>query len=307
MYLLGKSTYRLTFNVLYLLIFILALIWIYKNYFQSKKLKGFIQNERFLVKRDIDIYDNFYANIYDKLYGINYNVEFLTNIITKTTLANTNTSVILVIDSGTGHLSNNLLLKGFNTFSIDRSKSMIEYAITQYPDLKIKNADILGSMTYEKNTFSHIICVNMSLYKIKDKISFFRNIYNFLIPNGYFIVQIADRSKFDTIIPSGRSNVLTSPQLYTEERITETHIDFTSFIYNSKYNFNNATTHNVVLFNETFTDKVTHNIRKNEHVLYFENIEDITKTALKCGFTVKGLANVIDDKNQFIYIFERSQ
>jgi SAM-dependent methyltransferase len=271
------------------------------------KIEGFNQNERFLIKRNSDIYDNFYANLYDKLYGINYNVDFITNIIIKNTIANTNTSVILVIDSGTGHLSNNLMLKGFSTFSIDRSKSMIEYATKLYPNIKIKNDDIQVPMTYEKNTFSHIICVNMSLYKIKDKYSFFRNIYTFLIPNGYFIVQMADRSKFDTIIPSGRSSVLTSPQLYTEERITETHIDFTTFTYNSKYDFDKATTHDIVLFNETFTDKVTHNVRKNDHVFYFENIKDITNIALKCGFTVKGLVNVVDDKNQFIYIFERTQ
>ena len=68
--------------------------------------EGFIeQKENFVVKKGIDLYDDFYVNIYDQLFyrelANTYEVGSIENITKPTTESN-----ILVIGSGTGHIVN---------------------------------------------------------------------------------------------------------------------------------------------------------------------------------------------------------
>ena len=54
---------------------------------------------------------------------------------------------------------------------------MIDNAILNFPNLKTKIGNIKNPMIYDKYTFSHILCTGFTLYHIKDKLSFFRNVY----------------------------------------------------------------------------------------------------------------------------------
>jgi len=182
---------------------------------------------------------------------------------------------------------------------------MVHYATQNNQKLQIKVGDIKDPMVYDSSTFTHITCLGFNIYRIKDKNTFFRNIYNFLVPQSYFIIQIANRTKFDTIVPSGKSLVLDSPQKYSEQRLTETEIDFGNFVYKSKYDFDDAENNDLVTFTEKFTDSLSKNVRMNEQTMFFEKHETIIQMIINCGFSLKLEVPLTTDENQSIYIFKR--
>lgn len=105
-----------------------------------------------------------------------------------------------------------------------------------------------------------------------------------MAPDGIFLLQLSNRSTFDTIVTNRDNASFISPQKFHDERITDSEIDFGSFKYLSKYNFSDADSKNVVYFSETFTDAQTKHVRQNEQILYMENIDDILQMIMNCGF-----------------------
>jgi len=127
------------------------------------------------------------------------------------------------------------------------------------------------------------------------------------MPNGYLIIHLADRNKFDTIVPIGKTALPVNPNRYISSRITDTIVDFGGFEYKSSYQFNKES-ENIVSFVEKFQDKETKHVRENEQILYFEPIDVILKMASESRFSLKSKIDMkknIDDENQYIYILEK--
>jgi ubiquinone/menaquinone biosynthesis C-methylase UbiE len=217
----------------------------------------------------------------------------------------TKKSVFLDLGSGTGDLVNKLNSQGYLAYGIDKSKSMIEEAEKKFPNIKTKVGDVMESMLYENNSFTHITCLGFTIYQVANKERLFRNCYNWLMPGGYLILHLADRNKFDPIIPGGKPPLLDNPQLYATNRITDTEINFVDFLYKASYQFNDIK--KTAVLKETFTDELTKNVRQNEMTLYMEDIDDILQIASKCGFLAQARFDMINDKFQYIYILERPQ
>ena len=211
---------------------------------------------------------------------------------------------VLILVCETGVLTNHLQEKKIDTYILDQSKDMVNMALSHYPTLKTKKGDTMNPMIYDQSTFSHILCTGWTLYYIQDKISFFRNIYQWLMSGGYFIVQLKNRDKFNTIVSGERSQLLNDPQNYSKNRITETIINFGSFHYQSKYNFDQIS-ENIVTMIENFTDVKRNHVRQNEHTFYMEPSSVILQQLQYCGFIVKGQYEVKEEKHEFIYIIER--
>jgi SAM-dependent methyltransferase len=212
-------------------------------------------------------------------------------------------SLFLDIQSGTGSLTAFLQNQQMTVYGIEKSKAMIDQCLSNYPSLKIKNDDILAPITFDKNIFTHVLCTDLSIYQFKDKAQLFRNIYYWLQSNGYMILHLVDRNKYDPIIPAGKPPLLTeSPQTYTTERITNTEIDFIDFTYKANVDFSKKDT---TVITETFVDSLTHNVRQNEETLYMEDIGDILAIAQYCGFINHGQITLPFDKNQYIFVLER--
>lgn len=296
----GRTLHSRTLCFLVILCCFLLIIWYKKD--NIIKNEGFEQEGQFIIKRDDDVYDDFYADIYKKLHKPEDNATFITDIIIKMK-PDKEDSVMLFIG---GYEETNILqIKGYDTYCIDKSVQTVSYANQKLPTLKIKVGNLQLPMMYDSATFTHISCVGLYAYRIDNKMQLFRNIYNWLIPNGIFIIQMADRNSFNTIVPAGKSSIIDNPQKYSDGRITETEINFENFTYNSKYDFENAEKNNIVIFSEVFTNKNTQKVRKNEQTLYFENIEDILKIVVNCGFKMKKKIPLESDENQYIFIFER--
>jgi SAM-dependent methyltransferase len=301
-FLISKNPKKYWVKILTILGIILILFYFYKKQNLAPFYEGFSQDTRFVSKFQDDKYDDFYAKIYDSLMVPKKRADYDVLKIIEMTEPDKK-SVFLDIGSGTGDLVYSLNSRGFKVFGIDKSKSMVDQSEKKYPDLQVKCGDIKEPMIYESNTFSHILCMGLTIYEFENKLEFFNNSYFWLKSGGYLILHIVDRNKFDTIIPGGKPAFLLNPQNYTEKRIKDTIIDFIDFEYKANYDIDNS----LVTLKETFTDGLTKNIRQNDFKLYMDDSKDTLLMASKAGFLVKGYATYkeLGDENQYIYILER--
>jgi SAM-dependent methyltransferase len=271
-------------------------------------LEGFTQHEKFLVRRQKDIYDEFTAQIFDKIFQPKMTNQYIFDIVEKLTQTDVSKSVLLDAGSGTGELVAYIQKKGYqHVFGIDQSDDMNKIALSKYPDLKLKQGDLDQPMSYDKHTFTHIFMTGSTIYSFQDKEQLFRNLFYWLIPNGYLILQVADREKFDPIPPIGKPVLVDSVQVFVEDRVTDTEIDFIDFKYKSSYDFS-KTTENIVIFQETFTDSHSRNVRMNEQIMFMESLDNIIYMAQSVGFIVHGQVNLKEanqDKYQYVFLLER--
>ena len=72
-----------------------------------------------------------------------------------------------------------------------------------------------------------------SFYYYKDKSTLLQNVYNWLKPGGFFVVQLVDKNKFDPVVPAGKPFVMVNPQSFAEKRITTSNVIFNNFEYKS--------------------------------------------------------------------------
>jgi len=292
---------------LLLLVFLYLFFIAFKKFGKSTQHEGFTQIETFVLKQNETVYDDFYSQIYDEIHKPILRKDFELNSIIKMTEPTRN-SVFLDIGSGTGDLVNELREAGYQAFGIDKSQAMIDISEMKHPRNEYKCGDAMEPMSFEKNTFSHILCTYFTIYNIQDKRTFFRNCYHWLIPNGYLIIHLVEKNKFDTIMPIGKSNLIFNPNAINGSRINNTIVDFGGFEYKSSYDFEEND--NKVLLTEKFQDKTTKKVRQNEQTLYMDNLDNIVNVILSAGFLMKSKINMkecIDDENQFIYVFERLQ
>ncbi len=305
-----------------LLLIVMAGIIVYlyyrKKYYLDSEIddsEGFTQTTPYVLKTDDLIYDNFYAGIYDTLYETDKRTNFEVQTIIEITQPSTHSSVMLDIGCGTGHLVNSLNKKGYKTFGIDKSHAMIQQAVVQFPDIadKFKIEDSTDAMLFDRDSFTHIICTHFTIYHFTDKMAFFRRAYFWLVQNGYLILHLVNRGKYNPVVPLGMSGIPTqlaenlteNPKEISKKRITDTEIEFPGFQYKNKCSFKNTESTNCVGVQETFTDKKTNNVRQNEYTMHMEDVDAIVHMAKTCKFIPISQIHMTGDKNQFIYIFEK--
>jgi SAM-dependent methyltransferase len=221
------------FMVLFILAFVVALIYLYKTL--SKDInpytEGFVQMQKFILKRDADAYDEFYAHIYDKIHLPEDRCKNELKLILEATSAD-ETSVFLDIGCGTGETLKTLNDVGAQCFGIDKSEAMVKTAQTKCSPKEIgsiKNADVLDAMNYNRQTFSHILCLYYTIYEIENKAKFFQNCRYWLKNGGVLVVHLVDKSKFNTVMPAAHPDMIDNPQKYVSERITKSSVNFIDF------------------------------------------------------------------------------
>jgi ubiquinone/menaquinone biosynthesis C-methylase UbiE len=302
------KTYNKLSNFGKILLFVavlLALIVFFKrinNGADGINREGYEQNDQFLFKKGTEVYDDFYATIYDYLVFNNTKNDYeISQIVGKTNP--TSESVILDVGSGTGHHVAKLSDKGLNVVGLDISPAMVKEAQTKFPQAasSFKVGDALNLSEFRNNSFTHIMCMYFTIYYFKDKRQFFNNCMEWLMPGGYLILHVVDRTKFDPILPPGNPLYVVSPQKYAKERITKTKVTFNEFVYNS--NFSLEESKDMAIFEEKFKFN-DGKVRKQEQVLYMEDSEEIVSQATDAGFVIQGKIDLIQCAydNQYLYI-----
>lgn len=292
-------------KVLLFLALLFIVVLLFRNIKKNKNIsEGFQQNDQFLFKTGNDVYDDFYAQVYDYLVFNNLKDDYeVGEIINKTTPSST--SKILDIGCGTGNQVVNFSQKGYNIIGIDISPSMIEKAKEKYPNYNFQVSDANNSDIFTTNSFTHITCLYFTIYYFQNKKQLLQNIYKWLVPGGYFIVHLVDRKMFDPILPPGNPLMMVSPQRYAKERITTTKVKFEGFSYDAKFDLDEK--QNIAKFVEKFKMDDNNKVRKNEHILYMPEKEEIINEIQDVGFISYAIVDLINCQYeyQYLYIFNK--
>jgi SAM-dependent methyltransferase len=256
----------------------------------------------FLFKQGNAVYDDFYADIYDYLVFNRIKNDYEVGVIVNSSNP-TEKSIIADIGSGTGHQVADLSSKNLQVIGIDISPSMVQKAKQNYPLLSnnFKVGDGLDGTLFKDNSLTHILCLYFTIYYIKDKMRFFYNCMNWLMPGGYLIVHLVDKYKFDPILPPGNPLYIVSPQKYAKERITKTKVTFNEFVYDSNFKLDD---NDVATFDEKFKFN-DGKVRKQEQTLYMEDLPTIVNMAQEAGFLIHAKVDMVKCayEYQYLYVF----
>jgi SAM-dependent methyltransferase len=288
-------------KILLFIAILLIIVVFFKSIMPTKE--SFVDNEKFLFKQGTSIYDDFYADIYDYLvFNIVKNDYEVGTIINSASA--TEKSIIADIGCGTGYHVNNLSTKGLEVIGVDISPSMIQKSKENYPQFKdnFKVGDGLDGHLFRDNALTHVLCLYFTIYYFNDKMRFFNNCMNWLMPGGYLILHLVDRYKFDPILPPGNPLYIVSPQKYAKERITKTKITFNDFIYNANFKLDES--NDIAIFDEKFKFNDGH-VRKQEHRLYMEDLPTIVNMAQDAGFLLHAKIDLVKCayEYQYLYVF----
>lgn len=288
-------------KILYISVFVI-IIYILISVSQ-KNIENFESSATpFINKRGTEIYDDFYVSIYDDLLFSMFKNEFELKWIEQNTKP-TKRSTILDVGSGTGHHVGELTKRGYNCQGLDISSAMVKYAKDKYPTCKFTQGNVLKSITFQSQEFTHIMCLYFTIYMIKNKQPFFQNCLYWLKPEGYLILHLVDRDKFDPILPVADVMTSINPQKYTKKRLTTTQAVFDNHLYKANFAIHNDKTE----FIETFTHKHNGQVRKHSHTLYMETQKQILSLAQNAGFIMISQTEMKDAGyyNQYIYVLQK--
>lgn len=288
------------FGKILLFIALLLVVVVFFKAFSPNR-ESFVENKQFLFKEGTAIYDDFYADIYDYLVFNTIKNDYEVGVIINNTTP-TSKSIIADIGCGTGHHVGNLSSKNLEVIGVDISPSMIKKAKENNPNIanNFKIGDALNSHLFKDDSLTHILCLYFTIYYMKDKMQFFYNCMNWLMPGGYLIVHLVDKYKFDPILPPGNPLYIVSPQKYAKERITQTKITFNDFIYNSNFKLEN----DIATFNEKFKFN-DGRVRKQEQRLYMEDLPTVVNMAQDAGFLLHAKIDMVKCayEHQYLYVF----
>ena len=270
-------------QILVFAVLLMLLITIFKKLKIARQREGFeVFNDKFLIKTGVDVYDKFYADIYDHIAFNDINNEYEIGEIVNSTTP-TQKSKMLDVGCGTGHNVADFASKGFDIIGMDVSAPMIEKAKSNYPEYQFMIGDALKVDTFAPNTFTHITLLDFTIYYIKNKRMFFENAIRWLMPGGYLIVHLVEKDSFNN-------------------NQGEIKINLEKFDYVKQFSMNSVS--NIATIIEKFKDK-NENIRKNEHILYMQDVNDISDQAQGVGFIFAGKINMMSNQygQQYLYIF----
>lgn len=295
-----KST--IWFKIAVLLILVLV-VFVAINVSIPKR-EGFQQSKKFDLKKNNELYDDFYCSLYDDLMYDHIKNRFELNEIKRTTNL-TNDSVILDIGSGTGHHAMSFAKNNYDILGLDKSEAMVRYAKNKYPNIKFIRGDATNQNLFQGSQFSHITCLYFTIYYIKNKMEFFKSCMHWLKPGGYLVLHLVDRENFNPIINAGDPLTMVSAQKYAKKRITNSVVKFKDFQY--KANFDLKKEKDIGIFEEILKDDETNHVRQNEHTLYMEKQKDILSLAKSTGFELKGNINMVtcNYAHQFMYVLQK--
>ena len=303
-------------------LFLVSLILIFVYLVNNKSIyleqyEDMTTGKRFESKMDDAIYDLFYLKYYDKIYE-NKERDVAQLKIIVSYAKNKKFVKFLDIGCGTGYHVNMLNKMEYDVIGIDKSKAMIDTAKSKYSECTFYVRDIQKNNLFDYNSFTHLLCLNKTIYCIKDKSTFFDNCSLLLSADGLLIIHLIDRDKFKPFIaPKNDKDILYNPENHSNV-ITSSFIKIHSNLeYVCNYEVvekNEEITHiddfNVPysLYKETFKNTETNNIRRNIINLYIPTIDEILNIAKSKGFTIKDKKSLefINHEHEYLFILKKT-
>ena len=268
------------------------------------------KKNNFEIKKQNDIYDQFYAKYYDSIHLNKTKNDFEIGKILSLEKKNKYTK-ILDVGCGTGYHVNSLYKKKYDVIGVDQSEAMISKAEENYPKCEFIEGNILNNNLFDYGTFTHILCLGRTIYLIKNKATFFENCYSLLNDGGYLIVHLVDRNLFKPYVNDNTNKVLYDPEKYGKTvnnmivKFNKNMEFFSNYEKNSNYSTNSNEPYSS--FNEKFENYKNHSVRKNEINLYIPELSKVISIAKSKGLKVYKKFNMepVNYKNEYLYVFRK--
>lgn len=260
--------------------------------------------KQFLFKEGIAVYDDFYANVYDYLVLSDVKNDYEIGTIIDNATPSVK-SIIADIGCGTGHQVGKLSSMGLDIIGVDISPSMIQKAKQNYPIFadKFKVGNVLDGNLFKNNSLTHILCLHFTVYYMEDKVRFFYNCMNWLMPGGHLIVHLIDKYKVSSILPPSNPLYTVSP-LNSKDQIATREITLNDFVYNSNFKIHD---NDIAILHEKFNFN-DGRVREQEHRMYMEDLPTIVNMAQDVGFLLHAKIDMVKSgyDYQYLYVFVKS-
>ena len=328
-----KSLKKLSLiNILFIFVLIIVFVFIILKNCNNKNrnIENFENNEvqsleNKYSKKVNNIYDKFYTSRYDAIYlnknRNNFEIKEIKNI-------SNDESKILDIGCGTGYNVNKLHNQNYDIIGLDSSEHMIAVAKKKYPDAEFIHGNMLKSNLFDFNSFDVITCLGRTIYEIKDKETFIENCYNILEDNGYFIINLIDKDKYNPYVQDNNNeNILFNPIKYNKkiDQIIIKFDDKIEFVSNYKtetVSKNNETNDNDIkenydninneslpyaIYDEKFEDFDKNIVHKYELNMYIPNRKNINRLITQKGFKFHKRIDMssIGHNNEYLFIYKK--
>jgi len=284
-----KDTLWLKIVIFFAILFVIVTLWkrmqVSQEGFETKDNIDFGTRDKYILKRNQDIYDDFYAQVYREIISEPSRLEQEIKAIQQLTQPSKEYSVFLDVGAGTSQVMNELNNRGYtNVYGVEESEALVNHS-------PLSNQMVVGSVLdkqmFEQSTFTHIICLGNQVYETDKKVAFFKNCYYWLKPGGYLVVHLFEKLRPNTTQP-------------IKEKKAKG-IDY-------KLSVEPGKTNSSLILTEQMTNLNTGQLRIHEKTLFMKEIGDIINDALYSGFIIKGKTiypSTMTTQKEYLYFFQR--
>lgn len=268
-------------------------------------IEAFIHNSNsrisanLIVKNGAETKDAFYASVYDDIFSQSVNNAYEVGELINNYPDISNQAIALVVGAKTGANMNAFIQNGItNVTGIESSSDMVEQAKKSHPDMKIVNGDPLRVSAFNPDSFTLVSVLDFEVYHISNPEQLFSNVYTWLKPGGYFVLHLADPSRFNVASMLGVENVTANPT----KNEANSAIKFNDFDYRSDVQ---VFPNDMVQYMEVFTDEKMGKVRKNIRNFKMLQLHEYIALATGIGFNMIGQIDLVKAQKyyQYFYLF----
>jgi len=261
-----------------------------------------------------NIYDKFVADIYDTLTAGANRTRAEAAFCVKRWESKTPKERMKILDvgCGTGHGCIAMAASDVGkTCGLDLSAAMLTKArANQEESKKAKDHEIEWregnaeqASTCQPNEFTHATIFYFSIYYIKDKPAFFKNLYTWIAPGGGLAIEVVNKYKFDPLFTTASPFVGFSLQKYVKDRINTSKVSFNKFDYEGSFRLlEEGDKSEAAEFREVITFKDSKTVRRHKHHLYMPDMKEIIKAADAAGFQYSGYQDLMSLGFEYSYL-----
>jgi ubiquinone/menaquinone biosynthesis C-methylase UbiE len=219
-------------NTAYLFLAVLVL-FMYTVTIWVSSVENFENQEGDTFESPEEIYDEKYASVYNLLWHSTEKLQYEQISLQDVALAEWPVSTVKVLDMCCGTAPHACWFKnlGVDYIGVDISDAMLKKAKENCPTARFQKGDVSKAHLFPQKSFSHALLLNFSVYMFPNPKIISDNAYQWLQPDGFFVVHVVDPDKYDPILDLATPFAAFSLQKYSLDRQTDSNIYFDKFKY----------------------------------------------------------------------------
>ena len=293
--------------------------------------EGFAQSQPFLLRRDRECYDDFYAQAYSRVRSDDEWTQYHVDAVVDSTMADPANATVLDVGCGTGTVVDAFARAGFRAVGLDREVAMINECRRAKRRGTFVLGDALDPMAFQQNSFSHICCFYYTPYFFDNKAELVFNCRAWLRPGGYLVTHIVDPAHSEFRFKSPRVNPNDADDADVDDSIgdfadrpqgvKQNDVDTLGFSYSAQFSaapsphttaasggVGDRSQQKHVTLTETFVDMSTKHVRQHQQTMVFEGEKRFVTLVKMTGFAVLAKIDLrpVGAPGEALYIFQKS-